>query len=239
MIEVMEMPPGINLKRETRQTFGCKQWVHQWYEKDGVIGFAKFRSFIHRTREETATSQYLADELKKYFGLQELGAFPIRDPKEGMGIMLQWHDDCRTLDQLGFPESESWWEGYGWLEVLKILFFDGILGNRDRSEKNILVLKDQTILPIDEETIFYNSLQIPWLCLKKEWRKRVKEQHYKRPERFWDYVHRVSKSQTDMVNLAADVIGDRKHKFFLQFQCHARGLECMADLTLRQLSVEA
>ncbi len=138
---------------ERRGEFAVKQYVHWRGCYDRVDVFIKFRKKHNRSYEEVAYHQWLVDEIKPIFEIQQMGTRVVQSQVEGYGIMQRWHMNYGTLRQ---PEMRPYYASAANLvELLKIAFFDAIIGSLDRHGNNVIVLMDRTLLTIDDEDVFY------------------------------------------------------------------------------------
>ncbi len=150
---------GIPDLRERRGEWAVKQYVH-WrgtYQGDDV--FIKFRHKHNRTREEVAYHQW-CDEIKQYFELNKMSTCVVYNSKEGYGIMQQWWP---TYGRLREPPVRPYYaKPENMIELLKISFFDAMIGSLDRHGNNVLCVRGEGCglnfkLPTTDESVFYQG----------------------------------------------------------------------------------
>lgn len=99
-----------------------------------------------------AVQQHCVNEMKDIFKIRKMGIELIFDPEHNSyGNLYDWVENLGTLTKIDFwmKDTESV------KQVIKILIFDAIIGNNDRTSLNILIAKDNfQPLAIDEGEAF-------------------------------------------------------------------------------------
>lgn len=242
-VEILPITPDqFTFLKEYRSDHWIKEYVHRWMDYNGVEVFMKFRRKHNRTKIEVAYHQHLVDEMKPYFGLTRMGTRVVEDPKEGIGVMQIWaKNNLGTMKQ---PQNlEKWVCEKKLLEVLRICFFDGIIGGLDRHGNNVIVTKDVELLTIDDEDVFYSrgdkkgDIRV-WIKFEQQIKRMVYGAHMKNPTYFPRYVDWFLKNGAPTILQIGDcdvMRGNETYKFYEVLENNVRDAKDIANETIRQL----
>jgi len=185
---------------DKRGEWAVKQYLHRWGTLNGVNVFWKFRKKHNRAYQEVMTHQFIADELKGIFELVKMETRMLYDPEElgNYGIELIWHENKGTVKMRHI--MDEWVSDEALTELLKISFFDGVLGSLDRHGNNVIVLNDNKLMTIDDEDIFYDH----WDAENNKWNHWLK---FDRDIRYMMYMHSIKPDvKTEMDNYVRRVL---------------------------------
>lgn len=195
---------NINLKNEDilftkRSDWVVKQYLHVHINRDGERYFLKFRKKHNRSYIEVATHQYFADTVKSLFDLKKVGVEVVYDSIEGFAIKQKWHNNIGTVKSLNNSKNTTWATSTNLIELIKICFFDGLIGSLDRHGNNVLVLNDMSLLAIDDEDLFYYE-QPHWIKFDKNIRRLLLIEYNDSKELLESYKEKIRGLSTEILD---------------------------------------
>lgn len=220
--------------REKRGIWAVKHYLHRWYEYKGEEHFAKYRKKHNRTFIEVATHQHLVDQIKPFFGLQQIGTKILFDEIEGYGVMQKWWPVIGTVKQREF--MAQWVSTENLLELFKICLFDGVIGGLDRHGNNVLVLPDKTLLTIDDEDVFYGKLRI-WIKFDKDIKRMTYFAWLRNQKKIEEVVESIKSNKEKILEIAdCPVMRDNEEfKFYDVLKNNLDNIDFIYSETIRQL----
>ena len=236
-LDTVRVDDSFTFIRERRSSHVFKSCVHRWYIYQGHEVFVKFRGKKDRTPEEMAVHQCVVDELKALFGLRQIGSRVVFDKVEGFGVMQKWWPNLGTL--ANGTNREKWFNEEGLFELLKIAVLDHVVGNTDRTKSNVLVLEDGSLLPIDEESVFYAHPERrgPWAQFHGELNQEMHGCYLRHRVKFEDYVQGLLQKVKEILEVADHPVMKRgnQYTFYDVLHLNATCLKVMAQLAIEQL----
>lgn len=187
----------LNIIYELRCNWPVKQYLHIRTETDGVTHFLKFRKKWNRSYSEVSSHQDFADKLKPLFGLKQIGTDLVFDMIEGPAVRQVWWDNKGRINDLKKKLKHN---SKLARDLIKICFFDGIIGSLDRHGNNVLVLNDDDLLSIDDEDLFYYG-QKYWIKFSKELRELMHEEWKISKEYLENYYKETISNREEMIKL--------------------------------------
>ena len=96
--------------------------------------------------------QFAVNRIKVFFGIFPMDVELVYDVEsDKFGSFIEWEDHFGTMTQLG---SSALRDTGNVEEAIKIVLFDAIIGNNDRTSVNLIVRKDFKLMGIDEGESF-------------------------------------------------------------------------------------
>lgn len=235
-------PDKFTFLKEYRSDAWIKEYVHRWMMWGDIEVFMKFRRKHNRTKLEVAHHQHIVDLMKPYFGLTPMKTWLVECPKDGVGVAQTWlQGNLGTMKQ---PQNmEKWVCDKKLLEVLRICFFDGIIGGLDRHGNNVIVTKDIELVTIDDEDVFYprgdkkGDIRV-WIKFEQSIKRMVYMAHMKYPTYFDEYVDWFLKNGAQKCLELADcdvMRNNETYKFYEVLENNIRDAKYVQQETIRQL----
>jgi len=222
----------INL-RERRGKYVVKQYLHRWGIYDGESVFVKFRKKHNRSFEEVCAHQFIVDEIKVFFELKKMGTRIVFDKTEGYGIMLKWHKNLGTVKQREL--MPQWVSDENLFELLKIVFYDVIIGSLDRHGNNVIVLMDLSLLTIDDEDVFYDS---PRTLVKfdNDIRKMMYVEYLRSRKEIFKYIDEVLKNSDKILSIVdKDIMKVEGRNFYSIIEKNLKNAHALFDKVVLDL----
>lgn len=233
-VAIMPVDGRFTVVKEKRGIHVVKQYLHRWVDWDGERYFQKFRRKHNRTYIEVAHHQHLADLMKPLFGLKPIGTHVVLDEVEGYGVMQRWHPVIGTVKMRLY--HDRWLCEQAKLELFKICVFDGVIGGLDRHGNNVIVLKDGSLLTIDDEDVFYDKLRV-WVKFDRDIKRMVYQAAIRQPHYVQAYRAHL-KSKADAILAVADhpvMHANTQYPFYQILQGNLARIDEIVDETLRQM----
>ncbi|HEY0819791.1 MAG TPA: hypothetical protein VGD46_13490 [Rhizobacter sp.] len=233
-VDILPVDDSFTIVKEKRGIHVVKQYLHRWVDWHGERHFQKFRRKHNRTYIEVAHHQHLVDQMKPLFGLQKIGTHVVYDDKEGYGVMQRWHPVIATVKMR--PYMDQWLSEQTKLELFKICVFDGVIGGLDRHGNNVIVLKDGSLLTIDDEDVFYDKLRV-WVKFDRDIKRMVYAAAQRQPHYVAAYREHLKKKAALILAVADHPVmhANEQYPFYSILQGNLGRIDEIVDETLRQM----
>lgn len=133
------------------------------------------------------------DSLKPIFGLGKMGVEIVWDAdNKKYGCLINWID---SVGDLGTLNIKDWVSSENLRLLVRMAVLDGVVGNQGRFKRNVLLLKDGSIFPIDEGD---SGLNPPvWVRMERIIRVMMYKEILKNNNWFQNFIKEVKKTEIE------------------------------------------
>jgi hypothetical protein len=144
-----------------------------------------------------AVYQYAVNEIKKYFNVGKLNVELIFDEEnKNYGTFIDWEENLCDIGKAMFWTNDN----NSMKEIVKILTFDSVIGNNDRTVINILIKKNLQLVAIDEGESFRFYSQ-PKIKFRKKIKEAIISFVVKNKEWFDGYLDSIIKEKDNIIGV--------------------------------------